>query len=190
MRSPGAAEGADGRSEGGRKRVDEGWSTALRAGVLGGALLGALLLIASEFMPLYRVATTTGDMPIKSVSTGSHDAYALIPIALVAAALAYGGAIRGSRVALLALGALGLATLLIALIGDLPDAQATGVIGNTGTHFQQAAAKPQAGLYIETLGAILLIVSSGCALLLGAPMGTRGRPQTAAADDGAGPPQN
>ena len=189
MQSPGPPDAPERRWSGVRKRVDEGWSTALKVGVLGGAVLGAALLVASEFMPLYRVATTTGDMPIKSVSTGSHDAYALILIALVAVALAYGGAVRGSRVALLALGALGLATLLIALIGDLPDAQATGVIGNSGTHFQQAAAKPQAGLYVETLGAILLIISSGCGILLGAPAGTQRRPRPAAGD-GAGAPRS
>ncbi len=154
---------------------------ALRAGVLGGAVLGAVLLIASEFMTLYRVATTNGDTFIKSVSTGSHDAYALILIALVAVALAYGASVMGSRVALLALGALGLATLLIALIGDLPDAQATGVVGNSGSHFALAGAKPQVGLYIETLGAILLIIASGCGLLLGAPGGAPRAPERDAA---------
>lgn len=140
---------------------------------MGGAVLGALLLIASEFTTLYRVATLNGVRPISSTTTGSHDAYALIPIALVAVALAYGAVVRGSRPALLALGALGVATLLIALIGDLPDARATGMVGNSATHYQSAGAKPQAGLYIETLGAIVLIISSGCGILLAAPGGRR-----------------
>ncbi len=129
--------------------------------------MAALLLVIAEFTTLYVVATTAGNKHVTTVSTGSHDAYALIPIALVAMALGYAAAVRGSRPALLALGALGLATLLIALIGDLPDAQATGVVGNSTIHFQSAAAKPHVGLYLETLAAILLIGTSGCGLLLG-----------------------
>lgn len=171
--SKGPAASRDGRPTGSGGGVDAGWSVALRAGVLGGAVVGAVLLIVSEFLTLYTVATTAGGRHITSVSTGSHDAFALVPIALVAVALAYGAVSRGSRPALLALAALGVATLLIALIGDLPDAQATGVVGSSATHFQSAGAKPDAGLYIETLGAILLLIAGGCGLLLGAP----GRPR-------------
>ena len=88
---------------------------------------------------------------------------------LVAGVLAYGAAVRGSRPALLALGGLGIATLLIALVGDLPDARATGVIGNSSTRFSSAAASPEVGLFLETVGAIALVIASGCGLLLGSP---------------------
>jgi hypothetical protein len=155
--------------------MDPGWSAALRRAVLGAGLLGALLLVAAEFSTLYTISTTTSSTPLKSVSTGSHDAYALIPIALVAAALAYGAAVRGSRPALLALGGLGLVTLLIALIGDLPDARASGVVGSSGTHFTSAAASPEIGLFLETIGAIALMIASGCGLLLGRPVPARRR---------------
>jgi hypothetical protein len=146
--------------------VDPGFSAALRTAVLGCGLLGALLLVVAEFTTLYKVNAANTSVPIQTVSTGSHDAYALIPIALVAAALAYGAAVRGSRPALLALGALGIVTLLIALIGDLPDARATGVVGSPTTHFTNASASPSAGLYLETVGAVVLIIASGCGLLL------------------------
>jgi hypothetical protein len=149
--------------------ADAGWSAALRGTVLGCGLLGALLLVVAEFTTLYTISSTTASTPIQSVSTGSHDAYALIPIALVAGALAYGASVRGSRPALLALGALGVATLLIALVGDLPDARASGVVGNSSTHFSSAAASPKAGLFLETVGAIALIIGSGCGLLLSRP---------------------
>jgi hypothetical protein len=138
-------------------------------------LLGALLLVVAEFTTLYTISATTSTTPIQSVSTGSHDAYALIPIALVAGALAYGAAGGGSRPALFALGALGIATLLIALIGDLPDARATGVVGSSSTHFTSAAASPHAGLFLETVGAIALVIASACGLLLGRPAPSRGR---------------
>ncbi len=140
--------------------------------MLGCGLLGALLLVVAEFTTLYTISSTTSNTAIQSVTTGSHDAYALIPIALVAAALAYAAAVRGSRPALLALGALGVATLLIALVGDLPDARATGVVGSSSTHFSSAAATPQAGLFLETVGAIVLMIGSGCGLLLGRPAPT------------------
>ena len=64
---------------------------------------------------------------------------------------------------------LGIATLLIALVGDLPDARATGVIGNSSTRFSSAAASPEVGLFLETVGAIALVIASGCGLLLGRP---------------------
>ena len=51
---------------------------------------------------------------------------------------------------------LGIATLLIALLGDLPDAHATGLIGSSASQYVQGAASPSAGLYLETLGAVLL----------------------------------
>jgi hypothetical protein len=137
--------------------------------VFGSGLLGALLLVIAEFTTLYTVHAVTSTRPIQTVSTGSHDAYALIPIALVAAALGYGAAFRGSRPALLALGVLGVVTLLIALIGDLPDARATGVIGSPTTHFTSASSSPSAGLYLETVGAVVLIIASGCGLLLSRP---------------------
>ena len=134
--------------------------------MLGTALLGALLLIVAEFTAVFTIRSAISGNTIKTVSTGSHDSYALIPIALVAAGLAYGATARGSRAALLALGALGVVTLLIALIGDLPDAQASGTIGNVVTGFRQANDSASTGLYMESLGAILLIIASGCGLLL------------------------
>jgi hypothetical protein len=145
--------------------VEPDLSAAIRAGVFGCALLGALLLVVSEFTALFTIKTAAAT--IKTVSTGSHDSYALIPIALVAVGLAYLATARRSLPAFVALGALGVVTLLIALIGDLPDAQATGVVGSSATHFTSAAASPSTGLYMETLGAILLILASGCGLLLG-----------------------
>jgi hypothetical protein len=146
----------------------------LRATVLGCGLLGALMLVVAEFTTLYTVNAATSSGPLETVSTGSHNSYALIPIALVAAALAYGAAVRGSRPALLALGALGIATLLIALLGDLADAHATGVVGSSSTHFATASSSPSAGLYLETIGAVALVIASGCGVLLSRPAPARG----------------
>jgi hypothetical protein len=74
-------------------------------------------------------------------------------------------------------GALGLVTLVIALAGDLPDAQATGAVNPAG-RFQSATASPATGLYLETLGAMLLIIIAGCGLVLAGPARIRARPTT------------
>jgi hypothetical protein len=141
------------------------FSGALRAAVLGCALLGALLLVVAEFTTLFTVQTAAGGS-IKSVGTGSHDSFGLIPIAVAAVVLAWVAVSTGSRLALVALGGLGLVALLIALVGDLPDAQASGTIGSITAGFRTAIDKPSAGLYLETFGAIVLVIAAGCGLLL------------------------
>ena len=72
-----------------------------RAAILAGALLGALLLLVAEFTTLFTVRVETSSVPIKTVTTGSHHSYALIPIAVLGAVLAIGACRHGSRPALL-----------------------------------------------------------------------------------------
>ena len=138
--------------------------------MLAGALLAALLLIVAEFTSLYQVHVATSPNPIESVSSGSHHSYALIPIAILAAALGIGVWRSGARPALLAIGVLGVVVVLIALLVDLPDAQATGIAGSATSHYVTATSKPSAGLYMETLGGVLLIATCGLGfLMLGPP---------------------
>jgi hypothetical protein len=149
--------------------------------VLAGALLGALLLVVAEFTSLYQVHTAASSTPVRTVATGDHDSYALVPLALLAAVLGVGVFRSASRPALLAIGIVGLVTLLIALLGDLPDAQATGLVGSPSTHFISATTTPSAGVYLETLGAVLLMATCVLGfLMLGRPQpvppGRGGRP--------------
>lgn len=139
----------------------------LRAAILAVVLLGSGLLVAAEFMTLFtvRVAASAAP-PIKTVSAGAHHSHALIPLGVLAAVLAYGGVRDASRPALLAVGGLGVVALLIALLGDLPDAHAMGLVGSGIANYADAGSTPGAGLYVETLGAILLIVGSGAGLLM------------------------
>ena len=58
---------------------------------------------------------------------------------------------------------------------DLPDAQSNGIERVQGTYVT-AAASPRAGLYLETAGAVLLLISSAAGLLLVPP--TDGQVQT------------
>ena len=145
--------------------------------VLAGGLAGALLLLVAEFMPLYDEDSAASRLPLRTVQSGGHHAYALIPVALLALVLAIGASRSGSRPALLGIGALGLLTALIALLGDLPDAHASGLAGSAGVGFSTAKDVPQIGFYLETLGAALLVTTGAAGLLLS---GTRGVPARAA----------
>lgn len=144
-------------------RARRGWPVTA---VVGCALLGVLLLLIAEFTTLYQVHASNVAGPIKSVSTGANDSYALIPIALAVVLLAFGFWRSDSRSSLLAIGVLGVVVLLLSLLGDLPDAHASGLIGSTSSHFVDASSTPSAGLYLETLGAILLLIACGCGFLL------------------------
>ena len=162
---------------------------AVRALVVGGSLTAALLLVVAEFTALLEITTGAHRGAIKTIGAGPHHGYALVPIALMAAFLAVGVWRTGSRAALAGIGALGIATLLIALIGDLPDAQTSGVIGNVTTGWVTAKASPSVGLYMETLGAALLIVAAGVGLVLTWPTGRgRRRARSGPAPDAPGAP--
>jgi hypothetical protein len=127
------------------------------------------LLLVAEFTPLLNVHSSLHRAPIASLKTGSHDAYALIPIGLLAVLFALVIWRTRSRLALLAVGVLGLVALLIALIGDLPDARATGLVGSASSNFAIATSRPAIGFYLETLGAVVLMLATVAGLLWLAP---------------------
>jgi hypothetical protein len=149
---------------------------SISLGLLAGGMIGALLLLLAEFTPLYDQDVATSRIPLHTVHTGSHHDYALIPLGLLAAALSLAVFRSASRPALLALGALGVIAALIALIGDLPAADGRGFVRG----FVLAKDVPQIGFYLETLGAALLVVSSGAGLLLASSGRARARPRLSA----------
>jgi hypothetical protein len=147
--------------------------------VLTGGVIGGLLLIAAEFTPLYREESAAARIPLHTIRAGSHHGYALIPVGLLALVLAVGFArgwragAAGGRTALVALGALGVAAALVAVLGDLPDAQASGFARVATLGFVKAKDVPAIGLYLETLGAALLVITAGAGLLLTSPGSAR-----------------
>lgn len=158
------------------------------AAIFGSTLLAAILMVVAEFTSLYREQIGTSQ-PI-SISTGTHDSYALIPIAVLAVMLAFAVLRVGSRPALLAIAISGTVALLIALLGDLPDTNSVGVNPGCGPrNCVQVVRHPASGMYLETAGAILLIAASGLGFLLlgrpGPPAPRRAPPPDAA----AGPPE-
>jgi hypothetical protein len=161
-----------------RERPFAGGLRGTRAAVLTGALVGAALLLVAEFLPLFEVRTSARNGVVTTVQSGSHHAYALLPIALLIAGLAWAWSRSPARLAIVAMAVLAVAALVIALGRDLPDAQSNGIERSGGTYVT-AAARPRAGLYLETAGAVVLLICSAGGLLLGPPTpSTNGRAQT------------
>jgi hypothetical protein len=160
---------------GGRNAARAGSPRTVAIGVLAGGLAGATVLLVAEFTALLSVHSGLRAATIQTVQTGSHHSYGLIPIALLAALLSVAAWRARNPLALLAVGVLGLVALLIALLGDLPDAQASGLIGSPATRFATASSSPEIGFYLETLGAVVLLITAGVGLLLTAPPASRPR---------------
>src|SRR5262245_18489081 len=131
---------------------------ALRLGLASAAAIGVACLVLATFATVIEVKVgTTTRVPDHDTHLSGWDRHgpALLIIALFAAAMIV-GAVRGARPAMAALAVLGLAALLIAILGDVPDLHATGFIGDV---YEDAVAGPKAGFYLETLGAVLLLAS-------------------------------
>ena len=146
----------------------EGRSVALLVVVLA-AVFGAILIVVSQFTALYHVHLPTSAAPVKTAGTGANHAWAPIPLALLAVVLAFAVYRYRNRTALIAIALLGVVTLLIALLGDLPDTHSTGLIGSGAAQYVEGTSSPSAGLYMETLGGIVLLISGGLGFLLLTP---------------------
>ena len=126
-------------------------------------VLGALLLIVAEFLPLYEIRAITAVPEGGHKTTGAHHGYALLVIGIAMLPMAV-GAVRGrSRPAAFALLALSLIALFVALAIDLPDLNETGLIGRA---YDQAEARPRVGFFVETLGGTLALLGAIGTLVL------------------------
>jgi hypothetical protein len=133
--------------------------------VLGVIALGAALLIVAEFTNLLTITVASRHSPIASAKTGPHHSYAMLPLAALGLLLGLAATRSGSRSALAGVIAVGIVALLIGLLHDLPDAQRSGVV-HAVHGLQLAKASPTTGMYLETLGAVLLVVGGVFGLLL------------------------
>lgn len=98
---------------------------ALSALLLLAGVIGALLLIAADFSTLIevRVITVVKDR----ITGGEQHSYALVLLGALAIPMALGAALGRSRPAAVALAIVGVIALLVALVGDLPDVDMTGL---------------------------------------------------------------
>jgi hypothetical protein len=126
-------------------------------------MLGAVLLIVAEFLPLYEIRVVTAVPKGGHHSVGAHHGYALLVVGLALIPMAWGALRGGSRPAAIAALALAVIALFVALAIDLPDLNETGLIGRT---YDQAEARPRVGFFIETLGATLALLGAIGTLVL------------------------
>jgi hypothetical protein len=148
------------------------WSSASWA-VLAGGLLGAALLIAADLSTLLEIKVIT--VVEKRLSGHAQHDWAVAILGLVSIPLAFGAARRRARPALVGLIVVGAAVMFIALANDLGDTRSTGVYGE---RYDEAAAQAGPGFYLETLGAVVLIVTGVGGLILLPPPPSRARGRT------------
>jgi hypothetical protein len=147
------------------------------------ALAGVLCLVVATFSTIIEITVgTTSNIAGHDTELSGYDRHsvALLLIGLFAL-LMTGGALRAARPAMAAVAVSGIAVLLIALVGDLPDVHKTGVIGEL---YDNARANPRLGYYLETLGGALLLLAGGGLLLLGGGRAP-GEPHRPARDEAA-----
>jgi len=145
--------------------VGSGTVRALQIGLGIAAVAGAVCLIIATFSTIIEITVgTTSKIADRDTKLSGWDRHSvsLILIGLFALVMT-AGALRGARPAMAAIAVAGIAVLLIALIGDLPDVHKTGVIGQL---YDNARANPKIGYYLETLGGALLLLAGGGQLLI------------------------
>ena len=138
----------------------------LRIGLCAAASAGVVCLVLATFTTVIEIKVgTTTRLPGRDTHLSGWDRHgpALLIVAAFGAAMV-AGALRGARPAAIALAVLGLVALGIAVIGDVPDLNETGFIGEV---YEDAAAGPSAGFYLETLGGVLLLASGAVLSLVG-----------------------
>ena len=137
----------------------------LRAGLAALAVLGAILLIVSEFLPLYRIVVGALETERESRVAWRNHGFAMLVLGLAAIPMLV-GALRGARPAMWAIAAIGIVAIAIAVAVDLPSATDEGLWGE---RFEDAEARPAVGFFTETLGGVMLLAAGGLMLLTAPP---------------------
>ncbi len=148
-------------------------------------LAAAAVLFASQLMTLFEF-TPPGAEPLASRSVIDHHGPTLLIISVFAALAVLISVWAASKPAAIAVAAMGGLALLIFLLIDLPDAGQVGTLNDARQSFIDAEAIPQAGFWLEMLGALALAFT-------GAALATMSTEQLAALRPGAkrepsGPP--
>jgi hypothetical protein len=160
-------------AESGRRRAAPSAVDGLALAVTGAGLLAAVLMVLADFLPIVSVDVAGGSCEvINDTSPQLADACeqsgferhgpALVLLAPVVAAMAWGAGRGGSRPAAAALLALGVVVLAIALLIDLPVTDDTGAIG---PRFEGAEADAETGFTLELVAGTLAAVAGTARLL-------------------------
>jgi hypothetical protein len=140
-------------------------------------IVAAAVLFASQLMTLFEF-TPPGAEPLESRSVIDHHGPTLLIISVFSVFAALIAIWAGSKPAAIAVAGMGTLALLIFLLIDLPDAGQVGTLNDARQSFIDAEAIPQAGFWLEMLGALSLA-------LTGAALATMSAEQLAALRPGA-----
>jgi hypothetical protein len=142
-------------------------SPAGRLALAGLAAAAIVMLIVSEFLPLYKVLVGTLETEQRSEVGWRNHAFAMLLLGLAAVPMLL-GALRGARPAMWALAGIGAVVLVIALTVDLSAARESGTLRES-VSYEDAKAEPSTGFFVETLGGVLLLLTGGLLLLVTPP---------------------
>jgi hypothetical protein len=144
--------------------------------VLIAGALAALLLVVAELSTIASVDVAGGSCDVIASSDDrdrcalsgfERHGGALVLLALLSAAMAWGAGVGRSRPAAVALAVVGALAVVIGLLVDLPETDETGAIGFA---FEDAEGQAGPGLYLEVLAG-LLAVGAGALRLTRQPDG-------------------
>ena len=156
---------------------------------------GAAALFASEFMNTFQLASTSTAGPeFCNVAASGRHHFALGILAIFAVIAVIIAVVAGSKPAAIGVGIAGVAALILFLTIDLPNANNTGTLGacsaTAAANFFDAKADPQAGFWLEMVGALALALSGVALATLSAEQLRAIRPRwlgRATADDKPAP---
>jgi hypothetical protein len=124
-------------------------------------IAGAGALFASELMTTFQLSTT-GE-PLCNIGASGRHHFAMGILAIFAVAAVIVAVTSASKPAAIAVGIAGVIALILFLTIDLPHANNTGTLGGcseaTTGQFFEAKAIPQAGFWLEMVGALALALS-------------------------------
>jgi hypothetical protein len=148
-------------------------ATPLAIGVTAAGLVGALLLVLTEFSTVASVDVASGSCEVINdtdpeladrceLSGFERNGGAFLLLAALAAAMAWGAGIGASRPAAVALLVVGVVVLGWSLLVDLPVTDETGSLGR---NFEGATAAAGPGLVLELVGGALAVAAGAVRLL-------------------------
>lgn len=119
-------------------------------------IVGAASMVAiSEFLTTFEF-TAGGEPQAVSMASDRHSYALLILAVLTVAGMAY-AMVTGLRAAAIGTACIGLATLLLFLVLDLPDAGKAGPLDDDAAlFFANAKAEPDTGFWLEAIGSVVL----------------------------------
>ncbi|MBN8868229.1 MAG: hypothetical protein J0H98_11800 [Solirubrobacterales bacterium] len=121
------------------------------------ALLGALIVIVSQVVTAYTLENEFGEVLDTITLLSKHGVLTAI-IGLVGALAVVFTVATGNRAGATVVIGMGAAVILIFLLVDVPDIGSTGMFNTETAGNLDATAKAQAGLWLELLGGVVLVL--------------------------------